>query len=315
MSIATKLDRLPVSILPTFVGVATLGNVYAMLGYGFIQHFSMILAMFVLIMYICKMVKFPKVIVKDYQNQVSASLFSGFTMLLMSIGNYITNYNHTLGETLWLIGIWIHICHIILFSYKYIIKGWDWDSFLPSSFVTYAGLLVSVVVGDHMGDRQLLTYIVYFGIIAYFTLLPIIIYRLVKLEVKLHVYHTMAVVLSPCSLCLAGYIGVVENKSLALITVLYGCIMISLLFIVAMLPKFFAISFNPGFAGMTFPMAIGVIASIRMSEYLMITGNTLMGNIVHQIAGVQIYLTTMTVSYVVLNFIIEACGLERKAIR
>ena len=63
---------------------------------------------------------------------------------------------------------------------------------------------------------------------------------------------------------------------------------------------------------MTFPMAIGIVASTKMAGYLNGIGNTSMANIVTQISGFQIYLTSMIVGYVLLNFVIMALKVERK---
>ena len=78
------------------------------------------------------------------------------------------------------------------------------------------------------------------------------------------------------------------------------------------LPKFFAFQFAPGFAGMTFPMAIGIVASTKMAGYLTNAGNEALGTVVSQISGFQIYLTSMLVGYVLLNFLIMALKIERK---
>ena len=52
-----------------------------------------------------------------------------------------------------------------------------------------------------MKDQGILTCIVYYGIIIYFILIPMMVWRLITVEVKPAVYHTMAPVLAPCSLC------------------------------------------------------------------------------------------------------------------
>lgn len=97
-----------------------------------------------------------------------------------------------------------------------------------------------------------------------------------------------------------------------LLFLLYACVLASLIFIILKLPKFFAFSFAPGFAGMTFPMAIGIVASTKMAGYLSGIGMTDMAKIVTQISGIQVYLTSMIIGYVLLNFVIMALKIERK---
>ena len=122
----------------------------------------------------------------------------------------------------------------------------------------------------------------------------------------------MAVVLAPCSLCVVSYLNVIPNPNQTLLYILYLCVLASAAFIVMKLPKFFAFPFAPGFAGLTFPMAIGIVASTKMAGYLTGIGNEKLAGIVTQISGFQLYLTTMIVGYVLLNFVIMALKIERK---
>ena len=68
------------------------------------------------------------------------------------------------------------------------------------------------------------------------------------------------------------------------------------------MPKFFGFTFNPGFAGLTFPMAIGIVASTKMSAFLIAQGNESFGSIVKEISGIQIYITTAIIGFVLYNF-------------
>ena len=138
------------------------------------------------------------------------------------------------------------------------------------------------------------------------------IWRLLTVEVKAPVYHTMAVVLAPCSLCVVSYINVIPEPNAMLLYFLYGCVLVSLLFIIIKLLKFFAYPFAPGFAGMAFPMAIGIVASTKMAGYLAANGNAGLASAVTQLCGIQIYLTSMLVGYVLLNFAMMALKVERK---
>ena len=49
-----KLENMPVAILPTMVGAATLSNVYLTLGYTWIRHITMIAAAIILAVYLVK---------------------------------------------------------------------------------------------------------------------------------------------------------------------------------------------------------------------------------------------------------------------
>ena len=306
-----RLERMPVPVLPTFVGALTLSNVLSGMGYTWIRHGTMWAATIILLLYIIKIVKFPKTCLKEYQTVVPCSLYAAFTMITMILGSYYFDYIPALGKGLWAAAICIHAVHILIFTYRNVIAKRDINTFVPSWFVTYNGIMVSCVVGGAMNAAGVLKYIVYYGIAIYFIIVPIMIWRLLKVEVKAPVYHTMAVLLAPCSLCVVSYVNVIPNPNAGLLYVLYGCVLASLLFIIVKLPKFFAFPFTPGFAGMTFPMAIGIVASTKMAGFLTNAGNEALAGVVKQISGIQIYLTTMIIGYVLLNFVNMALRVKK----
>lgn len=307
-----RLEKMPVPVLPTFVGALTLSNVYNGMGFSTVRHLTMWAATIILILYIVKIITYPKVCVNEYKNTVPCSLYAAFDMILMILGSYYFDYLPGFGKTLWAIGLGIHVVHLLVFTYRNVIKERNINTFVPSWFVTYNGIMVSCVVGGAMNAAGILKYVVYYGIIIYFILIPIMIWRLIKVEIKDPVYHTMAVVLAPCSLCVVSYLNVIKEPKAAMVYLLYACVLASLVFVVVKLPKFFAYSFVPGFAGLTFPMAIGIVASQKMAGYLTGIGNESLAKTVTQISGIQICLTTMIIGYVLVNFVIMAAKVERK---
>ncbi len=307
-----RLERMPVPVLPTFVGALTLGNVYSGMGYPWIRHLTMWVATVMILLYIVKIIKFPKVCKKEYETVVPCSLYAGFTMVLMLLGSYYFDYVPALGKGMLIGAVALHAIHILVFTYRNVVVKRDINTFVPSWFVTYNGIMVSSVVGGAMGIRPLLMCVLYYGITVYFVILPFMLRRLVTVEVKPPVYHTMAVLLAPCSLCLVSYLNLSEAPNQILVFILYVCVLASLAFIIIKLPKFFAFSFTPGFAGMTFPMCIGIVATNKMSGYLAGTGKEALGAAVSQLGGIQIYLTTMIVGFVLLNFLMMALKVEKK---
>ena len=307
-----RLQRMPVPVLPTFVGMLTLSNVYNTMGYPWVRHLSMWAATVVLLLYIVKIVCYPKVCLEEYKTAVPSSLYAGFTMVMMILGSYYFDFIPAIGKGLWAVAIVIHAIHILIFTYRNVIRKRDVNTTVPSWFVTYNGIMVSCVVGGAMNANGILKYIVYYGIAIYFILIPVMVWRLVTVEVKPPVYHTMAVVLAPCSLCVVSYLNVIPDPIPALVYVLYACVLVSLAFILIKLPKFFSFPFAPGYAGLTFPMCIGIVATTRMSAWLTATGKEAAADVLKQLSGFQIYITTMIVGYVLLNFLMMALRVKKK---
>ena len=298
-----RLENLPVPVLPTFVGFLTLSNVYGGMGYTWLRYAVMAAATVVILCYIVKIAVYPKTCAKEYAQTVPASLYAGFTMCLMILGSFYYEIGLGFGKIVWLIGVIVHAIHILVFTWNNVVKRRNLETTLPSWFVTYNGIMVSCVTGGALNMRPLLRCITIYGIIIYLILIPIILYRLIKLPVKNAVYHTMPVVLAPCSLCVVSLLNTFESPSPALLGFLYLCVLASLLFIIIKLPDFFSFAFYPGFAGLTFPMAIGIVATNKMAGWLTAQGNAGLANACTQLSGLQILLTSMLVGYVVLNFI------------
>ena len=249
------------------------------MGYTWVRHITSWVAVIVLISYIIKMIVYPKTCLKEYSNTVPASLYAGFTMITMILGSYFYNLNPLFGKVLWFIGLILHVIHILIFTYRNVIKGVNIQTFVPSWFVTYNGIMVSTVVGGVMNEPLICKIVVYYGIAVFTIIIPFMLYRLVKHELKEPMYHTQAILLAPSSLCLVSYLNFIETPNKFIIYYLYLAVICALIFIIIKLPTFFSFIFHPGFAGLTFPMAIGTVAS-----------------------GIQIYITTGIISVVLFKF-------------
>lgn len=302
-SLFARLERMPVPILPTMVGAATLSNVYAGLGFEWLRHITMWCATLVLLAHLCKIVRYPSAVLKEYNNVIPASLYAGLTMLTMILGSYYYTWAPAFGKAMWFAGIILHMVHILVFTWRNVVRARSADTFVPSWFVTYNGILVSCVVGGVMREPALLRLIAYYGIAVYAILMPLIIWRLIRYSLKAPMLHTLAIVLAPCSLCTVAYLNITAQPNTGMVYALYLCVLVSLVFVLCKLPRFFSVPFNPGFAGMTFPMAIGIVASMKTAEYFSANGNETLGYAIRQIGGIQIYVTTAIIAFVLFNFL------------
>ncbi len=307
-----RLKKLPVPVLPTFVGALTLSNVYGGLGYTWFRFFMMGLATIVILVYLLKIILFTSVCRAEYSQTVPASLYAGFTMCLMILGSFYYEMGLGFGKIIWLIAVAIHAVHIVLFTMNNVVRKQDINTTLPSWFVTYNGIMVSCVTGGAMGVNPLLCIITVYGIIIYIILIPIMILRLLNVPIKPAVYHTMPVVLAPCSLCVVSLINSFKEPNAIILYAMYFCVLCSLLFIIIKLPDFFSFDFAPGFAGMTFPMAIGIVATTKMSGWLANHGQEQASMVLKQLSGFQIFLTSMLVGYVLLNFFMMLARTEKR---
>ncbi len=295
-----KLQGMPVPILPTTLGAITLSNVYGTLGYSFVKTFFNVLGSIILFYYILKIINHFDTVKKEYSNTVPASLYAAFNMILMLISVFYASWIPAFKYVFYL-AVTLHAIHILIFTYRNVIKNFNYDNFLPTWFVTYNGIMVSTVAGQKYLAPIVIKAIIIYGIVIYLTIIPFIGYKIYKKRIPAGALHSTCITLAPCSLIVASYV-VTPNANLLVASFFYVCLLLSLLYIIMKTPAYFNMQFAPGMAALTFPMAIGTLASVKMANYL--TGLELVtyANFAKQVTGVQLFLTTAFISYVLFNF-------------
>ena len=83
-----RLKNMPVPVVATMLGAATLSNVYQSLGFDWVRHLSMWASTLVLLFYIAKIIIHPSAVKAEYSNTVPASLYAGITMVTMILCSY-----------------------------------------------------------------------------------------------------------------------------------------------------------------------------------------------------------------------------------
>ena len=298
-----RLERFPVGAIATTVGACTLANAFLLLNFTYLRNIFMIIGIVVFILATIKIFRHKEAFLAEYSNTIPASLYGTYSMLAMIIGAFLLPYSPFLGKNLWLFGVFFHAFAICIFTYRNVIKNFNIDTFVPSWFVTYNGIMVSIVVGGAMNEPVISKWVLVYGVLVFFTIIPFMIRRLIIKPLPDMVYHTKAILLAPSSLCAIGYLNVVKEPNMYIAFFLYGIVFVTLISILLSIPKFFSFNFHPGFAGTTFPMAVGTVASFRTSAYLTSINLPEYSNIVRNIAGIQLYVTTGIIVFVFYNFL------------
>lgn len=298
-----KIANFPVAAIATMVGLATIANVYAALGFTGIKTITMLIGCLVWVVAFLKITVHFNTFKKEYQNVIPASLYATFTMLTMILGSFIFTYSPLIGKVIWVAGVALHFVHLLVFTYRNVIKGVNKDTFAPTWFVTYNGFLVSAVTGTGMNMPGLLKAVAIYGIIVFLVILPFMIIRMIRRPLPDALKQTPAILLAPSSLCLVAYLNAFADPNAIVVYGLYAILFATLIFILISIPTFFKFNFHPGFAALTFPLAIGVVASTKMSGYLMSQGMETLGSFVNNVAGIQLYITSAIILFVTYNFL------------
>lgn len=301
----SRFEKIPVPAIATFLSLLTLSNVYGGLGFVWFRYLCMACGTIFIICYILKIAMFPKVFLSEYNQVIPCSLYAALTMCMMILGSFYlelgTNFEMpilgVIGKCVWFLAVALHTVHLVRFIVINMFLHRNIMTTMPSWFVTLNGYMVACVTGGAMNVKPLLIFITIYGCIIYTVMLPIMIWRLINVEIKPATYHTMAILLAPCSLCVVSLINVFGTPNTLVLWFMYFCALCSLVFVIIKLPDFFSFKFYPGYAGLTFPMAIGIVATQKMAGYLTEAGSALAYPL-SQLAGLQIFLTSGLVFYV-----------------
>ena len=103
-----RLKNMPVPVVATMLGAATLSNVYQSLGFDWVRHLSMWASTLVLLFYIAKIIIHPSAVKAEYSNTVPASLYAGITMVTMILCSYYKVWFPTACKWIFITAVCVH---------------------------------------------------------------------------------------------------------------------------------------------------------------------------------------------------------------
>mgnify|MGYP006285294857 CR=1 FL=1 len=261
------IKNIPLPIAGLMLGLAGLGNLIKTYGnhYRLIAGLlSSIIALFLLGRFIID----HKNCINELNHPIIASVALTFPMGIMILSTYLIQFSYQLALYSWYTGIIMHAIFILLFSLKFI-KNFDIKKVFPSYFIVYVGIVVGSVTAPVFENLILGHSLFYFGFISYMVLLPIVIYRVLKIgEIKKPALPTISIFTAPAGLCLAGYMSSFPEKNLLLLGWLTLLTIISITAVILYLPKMLSVGFYPSFSAFTFPFVITAIGLKMTNNYL-----------------------------------------------
>lgn len=253
------IKKIPLPITGVALGFAALGNLLQSYSEG-VRLCCGVISAVLLILYLVKMIRYPDSFREDMQNPIMASVFCTSTMALMLLAGYLKPYIGVVADVIWYAAIVLHVVLMLYFTAKFILKL-QMPKVFASYFIVYVGIVVASVSAPAFGATGLGTGIFWFGFAALLVLLVLVTYRYAKFcEIPPPVQPLFCIYTAPTSLCLAGYIQSVQNKSIAMIAFLAILATVLYLVVLVKLPKYLKMPFFPSYAAFTFPFVISAIA-------------------------------------------------------
>ncbi|WP_319782873.1 TDT family transporter [Oceanisphaera sp. IT1-181] len=297
-----RFANVPTPMAGLALGIASLGWAWENVGLfsGGAQMLGAIIAAVLLLILTAKFVLHPQLLMQDLAHPVVGSVVPTFAMATMVVSKALGG---SLGTGLWLFAIALHLVFLVTFIWHRL-KGFKLHQMVPSWFVPPIGIIVADVASPGGAFAPLAQVLLWFGIVCYAVMLPMMLYRLIFCaEVPDAAKPTIAIMAAPASLSLAGYLTVTEQPAPVLVAVLLGIAVLMTALIYLAFIKLLRLPFSPGYAAFTFPMVIGATALFKvatLAETLGLDAATI--NQLRWMAEGELVIATLVVSYVALRF-------------
>ena len=262
------IKKIPLPITGVMLGLAALGNLLQSYSEG-VRLFCGVLSGILGLLFLCKVICYPKLVWRDLQNPMIASTTPTFSMALMLLSFYLQPFFGGGMVYLWMFAILLQIVIMVWFTITFVIKRFDLKQVYPGYFVMYVGIVVASVTAPAYGQEELGTNIFWFGFVMLLFCLLLITYRYRKhREIPEPAMPLFCIYTAPCNLCLAGYLQSVQNPSIIIIIFLATLGFAIYCLVVSRLPKLLRLPFYPSYAAFTFPFVISAIALKQTTAYL-----------------------------------------------
>lgn len=303
--INSMLVTIPTPIGGLALGIASLGLCWENIGLfdRLPQLVCAGIAAIILLLLALKFIFNPRLLAADLAHPVIGGVIPTSAMALMIVAKAISLYAMTLGQTIWVCAIVIHIAFLVTFIYHRT-RHFELHHMVPAWFVPPVGLIVADVSFPGGALLPLALGLLYFGMIAYALLLPTMLYRvLFSHQIPDAAKPTIAIFAAPASLSLAGYLTVVAAPSPNIIMLLTGiAVMMTFIIYVAFL-HLLRLPFSPGYAAFTFPIVISPTALFKVAAWMGTFGFA--PQYVAQVADlahIELLVATIMVAYVAAHY-------------
>ncbi|WP_084516251.1 TDT family transporter [Desulfovibrio cuneatus] len=266
----THCAFIPTPLAGLALGIASLGlgleNTLPLHSVG--QGLGAIVASCLLLCLASKFTLHPHIIWQELRHPVLGSILPTFSMGLMLVSKALSMLHAGAGQAMWLFAVALHLVFMVVFGWHRL-RALDLQQMVPSWFVPFVGIILAAVTFPAPHYAPLAKALLYFGMLAYALLLPVMVYRLMFMrEVADAAKPTLAIMAAPASLSLTGYLMIEPEPSLLLCAVLLGLALLMTCAIYLAFFKLLRLPFSPGFAAFTFPMAVGASALYRVALHL-----------------------------------------------
>lgn len=300
-----QLAQLPVALTGLALGIAGLTGSLQIIFGPLSAFIGSAIAGILLLLIATRNILHFQVFLSELSHPILGSFIPTFAMALMVIASTLLAFTPLLARSLWYFAVIFHIFIFIQFM-RFRIKEFSLHHLIPSWFVPPVGIVVACVTSIGIAPTAITQPLLYFGLIAYCFLLPIMLYRIMFGEKLTDIQiPTFAIMGAPANLCLAGLLTILPESNPLIITFLVHLALFTTLLVYIFFFRIFQMPFAPSFSALTFPLAIGATAMIQYSAYLKSHGASLqMISLWNSVAYIELTVASCVIAYVFIRILI-----------
>jgi len=271
---------------------------------GKAQVFGACIAACILLLLMIKFVFNPQLFKQDLQHPIAGTVIPTLAMAMMVIANSIALYYLQLGQIISWLAIILHLYFLGYFILSRS-KDFQFKQILPSWFIPPIGLVLALIT--HPGGlAPIVTQFIFtLGLASYTLLLPIVLYRLCFGGMLNDNEKPIIVILAtPASLLLLAYLATSPLPNTIIIAVLFCLALIMTLYVYFAFKNLLRLSYTPAYSAFTFPLVVGAVTLLKMSEFLSEQGVTVYWvNMTAQLANIELAIASAMVLYVSFHYL------------
>lgn len=211
----------------------------------------------------------------ELANPAALSVFPALFMALMLLATYLKPLTPPAAFALWAAALACQLALAVFFVARHVVP-FELGKVVPGWFLVFVGFVVASATSPVFGMVPLGRVLLYAGMAGYAVALPVVAYRTAKGgALPAPAVPTLAIFAAPPSLCLVGYLAVIEAKQVTVVCALLAVAAASVLFVLAQLPGILKRGFLPSFAALTFPLVISAIALKQSAAFLAVAPGAL----------------------------------------
>jgi len=228
----------------------------------------------------------------------------------MLLSSYAYKYIGQTAVLMWATAVILSLAMMFFFVKKFVL-GFDMKNVFPSWFVMFIGFIAASVTSPTFGTVMIGKVILCAGVIIYFIITPIILYRVVVVRgIPEPAVPNIAIFAAPMNLCIAGYFATFgADVNSAAVAVMSAIGIVSYIAVLICLPFLLRIKFYSSYAAFTFPLVISMVSIRRLGIFYGISDN----GVFSAVQTLTVIIAVLMVAYVFIRFLVMFYGTARDA--